>query len=113
MKLSALDRTDGRRRNVAVARGVLLGIATHVRKHRSQILQIEQQPALVVGDLEYDRQHTSLDIVEIQNARQQQWPEIRNRGAQRMTLLAEGIPEYRGKAGQCRRRRADLRQAFL
>jgi hypothetical protein len=39
--------------------------------HRPQILEVEQQQAIVVGNPEHQLQHTRLRVVEIQQPRQQ------------------------------------------
>ena len=44
--------------------------ATTCVEHRAQILQIEQQQALLVGDLEDDIENAFLRVVEIEQARQ-------------------------------------------
>src|SRR5437764_4777604 len=68
-----------------------------MREHRAQILEVEQQPAVVIRDLEYDGEHAGLDIVEIQDAREQERSQIGNRGAQRMPLLAKSVQNTVGK----------------
>ena len=56
----ALDRADRRGRDVAVLGRELLRVVADVLQHRAQILQVEQQQAVVVGDLEHQRQHALL-----------------------------------------------------
>jgi hypothetical protein len=65
---------------------------------RAQVLEIEQQQALVVGDLEGDREHALLGLVQPEQPRQQHRAHLRHGGADRMTLLAEQVPEHRRKA---------------
>ena len=66
-------------------------------EHRAQVLQVEQQQALLVGDAEGDVEHALLDVVEIHQARQQQRAHLGDGGADRMALLAEQVPEHTGK----------------
>ena len=47
---------------------------------RPQVLQVEQQQALVVGDLEGDREHAFLGVVQAEQPRQQQRPHLRDGG---------------------------------
>ncbi len=62
-------------------------------EHGAQIIEIEQQQTLLVGDVEDDVQHAFLRIVQFQQTCQQQRPHLRNRRADRMALLAEQVPE--------------------
>ena len=43
-------------------------------QHRAQVLDVEQQQAGVVGDLERQVQHAFLRVVQLQQAREQQRP---------------------------------------
>jgi hypothetical protein len=52
-----------------------------MRQQRPQILEVEQQQALVVGDLEGDVEHALLGVVEVEEARQQQRPHLGDGGA--------------------------------
>ena len=67
------------------------------RQDRTQILHVQQQQPLLVGDPERDVHHAFLDVVEIHHAGEQQRTHFRNRGAHRMTLLAEHVPKNRRK----------------
>ena len=90
----ALDRADRGRGDVAVLRGELLRVVADVLQHRAQVLEIEQQQAVVVGDLEDEGEHAGLRLVQAQHAREQQRPHLGDRGAHRMALLAEHVPEH-------------------
>jgi len=75
-----------------------------MRQHRAKILVVEQQQALVVGELERDAQHAFLRVVQFQHPAEQHRPHLRDRRAHRMALLAEYVPEHRrrgtvGKVG--------------
>ena len=52
---AALDRADRRRRHVAVVGLELLRVVADVLQQRAQVLEVEQQQAVVVGDLEHER----------------------------------------------------------
>ncbi len=93
LEQSALDRTDGSRRDVAVLGGEFLGVVADELHHRPQILQVEQQQAVVVGDLEHDRQHALLGVVQVEQPAHQQRPHLRDGGAHRVAHLAEHVPE--------------------
>ena len=91
---AALYRADRRRRDVAVARRVILRVVGDVLQHRPQVLQIDERQPCVVRDLERGGQHAGLGFVEIQHPREQQRPELGDRGANRMALRAERVPEH-------------------
>jgi hypothetical protein len=85
-----------------------LRVLAHVLQHGPQVLQVQQQQAVGVGDLEDDLQHAGLRLVQVEHAGQQQRPHVGHRGAHRVALLAEHVPQ-RGGAGQ----RLGRRQAAL
>ena len=91
LEQGALDGTDGLGRNVAVAQFVFLGVVAHILHHGAQILQIQQQQAVVVGHPEDDAQHAALGLVEIQQPCQQFGAHLGDGGAHRMTQLAVHI----------------------
>ena len=99
---AALDRADARRADVAVLGLELGGVVADVLQHRPQVLQVEQQQAVVVGDLEHQLQHALLDLVEVEHPRHQERPHVADRGAHRMALrrlrVGVDVPE-RGRAG--------------
>jgi hypothetical protein len=66
----ALDRADAGRADVAVFGGELAGVVAHVLQHGAQVLQVEQQHAVVVGDLEDEVQHAGLGVVQVEHAAQ-------------------------------------------
>jgi hypothetical protein len=65
-------------------------------QHGAQVGQVEQQQALVVGDLEHEVEHARLGLVEGQHARQQQRAHVADGGAHRVSLLAEHVPQGGG-----------------
>jgi hypothetical protein len=69
---AALDRADAGRADVAVFGRELARVLADVLQHRAQVLQVEQQEAVVVGDLEDELQHALLDLVEREHAGEQQ-----------------------------------------
>jgi hypothetical protein len=83
----------GRLRHIAVARADLVGALGDVGQQRLQVLHVEQQQAFLVGKAEGDVHDAFLRLGEVHQARQQQRPHFRDRGADRMALLAEQIPE--------------------
>ena len=89
----ALDRADARLRDIAVARGQFAGAVGDIGEQRLEVLEVEEQQALLVGDLEGDVEHALLGVVEIEEAREEQRPHLGDGGADRMTLLAEQVPE--------------------
>ena len=89
----ALDRADRRRRDVPIGLGHLRRHVAKMLQQRSQILEIDEQQALFVGELEGDVENAFLNVVEFEQARQQQGPHIRDSGADRMARLPEEVPE--------------------
>ena len=67
-----------------------------VAEHRLEIVEIEQQQPVLVGDGEGDGQHAFLHLVQVHQPRQQQRPHLRYGGADRVALLAVQIPELHG-----------------
>jgi hypothetical protein len=90
----ALDGSDRRSRDVAVIGLESLGVIADVLQHRAEVLEVEQQHAVVVGDLEHDRQDALLRLVEVEHARQQQRAQIGDGGSHRVALFAEDVPEH-------------------
>ena len=82
-------------------------------QHRLQVFQIEQQQPMVIGNFEDKRKHAGLRVVEVQDAAQQQRPQLRNCRAHRMPLLAEHIPESDRAACKPEIRQPQLRDACL
>ncbi len=89
----ALDRTDRRGGDVAVLDGELLRVIVDEGQQRAQVLEVDQQQAIVVGDLEGEVEHARLGVVEFEHAAEQDRPDLRHRGADRMALFAEQVPE--------------------
>jgi hypothetical protein len=99
LQQAALNGADRRGGNVAVF-GLEFGrMLADMLHHGAQILQIEQQQALVVGDLEHQLQHAGLGVVQIEQAAEQQRAHIRDGRAHRMALLAVNVPEHDGAGG--------------
>ena len=62
----ALDGTDARLGDVAVAGGELAGAIGDIGEQRLEVLEVEEQQTLLVGDLEGDVEHALLGVVEIE-----------------------------------------------
>ena len=81
--------------DVAVLARQLSGILGAGHQHRLQVVEVEQQQALVVGIAEGDVEHAFLRFVEPHQPRQQQRTHFGDRGADRVALLAVEVPEHR------------------
>jgi hypothetical protein len=92
LQQAALDGAHAGGADVAVLRGEALGVVPHVLQHGAQVLQVQQQHARVVGDLEHQVQHAGLGLVQVQHARQQQRAHVGDGGAHRVALFAEHVP---------------------
>ena len=106
-----LDGADGRRADESVAGGDFLAFFGGEVQQRSQVVDIQQQPAIVVGQLEHDVEHAGLGVVEFEHARQQRRADLGDCGAHRMAVLAEHVPEHRRAAFVGVAVDADLRDA--
>ena len=91
----ALDRADAGLGDIAVLGRQIGGILGAMDQHRLQVVEVEQQQALLVGDPEGDVEHAFLRLVEVHQPREQQRPHFGDGGADRMALLAEQVPEDR------------------
>ncbi len=90
---------DGRHRggvDQPVLRGDLLAVVGDEGQQGAQIVEVEQQQAAVVGQLERDLQHTGLGIVELQDAPEQARAYLADRSAHGMAGLTVEIPEHDG-----------------
>jgi len=58
-----------------------------------QVLQIQQEETVVVGDLEDQAEHAALRVVEAQDPAEEQRSHLRDGRTQRMALFTEDIPE--------------------
>ena len=85
-------------RHIAVLGGEFAAVVAHVLQHRAQVFQVEQQQAVVVGDLEDHVEHATLGVVQVQHAAQQQRAHVGHGGPHRVALLAKHIPQG-GRAG--------------
>ena len=93
LEQAALDRADRRLGDIAIFERQLVGALAAMDHHRLQIVEVEQHQPFLVGDVEGDVEHPFLDFVEIEQSGQQQRAHFADRGANRMTLLPEQIPE--------------------
>src|SRR5436190_2087719 len=86
----ALDCPGACRRNIAILRFELLRIGGDVLHHRAKILQIEQQQAAFVGNLENHVQNALLRIIQAEQTTKQEGPHLRYCGAHRMSVAIAG-----------------------
>ena len=63
-KQGSLNGADGLGRNVSVGQFIFFGVVTDKLHHRAQILQVDQQQLLIVGNAENDPQYAFLRFVE-------------------------------------------------
>ena len=82
-----------------------------MREHRLEIVQVEQQQPFFIRDVEGDGHHPLLHVVQVHEARQQQRPHLADRGADRMPLLPEQVPELHRQGAVRPVGEADLRRA--
>ena len=89
----ALDRADAGGGDVAVLGGELGAVVADVLEHRAQVLEIEQQQAVVVGHAEDDVQNAGLDLGQAEETTEERGTHFGNGDADRMALIAEDVPE--------------------
>lgn len=94
-----LDGTYGLAGDVAVGQLVLFSVITHVLHHAPQVLQINQQQALVSGDAEHNPQNVALGLVQPQQTAQQLRTHLRDGSADGMALPAVHIEKADGIGG--------------
>ena len=84
-----------------------------MREQAPQVLEVEQQQAIVVGILEGNGDDALLRVIELKQAREQLRAHLGNRRADRMTALAIEIPEHAGSSAIGDARHADLGDALV
>ena len=89
----ALDGADGLARHATVGGLVLLGVVGHIGEHGAQVLEVEQQHALVVGHAEDDVEHALLHVGEAQQAAEQHRTHVGDGDAHRAAGIAEHVPD--------------------
>ena len=109
----ALDGADGGRGHIAVLGGELRRVLAHEIEHGAEVLQVIEEKAVVVGDLEDDVQDAGLRLVQLHQAAQQVRAHVGDGRAHGMALLAIDVEEADGAALELRVIDAELRQALL
>jgi hypothetical protein len=74
----------------------LTGVVGDKLQHRPKILQIEQEEAIVIRNLEHDREDALLRGIEPQQPAEQQRTQIRHRRADRHAPVSEDVPKDSG-----------------
>ena len=95
-----LNRADAGGGNVAVLGAVFFGVVGHILQYPAQVFQINQMPAFVVGNLEYQVEQAFLGVVQIHQAREQHRPHFGYGNAHGDARFAEYVPKAHGKALQ-------------
>lgn len=93
-----LDRPQGGGGDEAVpGRDLLHGVLfLDEGQEGPQVLQVQQQEALVVGHAEEHREHAALGLVEVEEPGEEQGAHVRDGGAQRQPRPTEEVPEEQG-----------------
>ena len=100
-------------RQITVLKLEVFRVFAHPRQHGAQIVEIEQQQTVVIGDLEGCVQHAGLRVVQAEQPRQQQRSHLGDRDADRHTGLAEQVPQRQRKTIEAKIRDADFLNAFV
>ena len=88
-----MDGADRLRRHTAVKRFHFASMLREIAEHGAQILQIDEQHAVIVGHAEGDGQHAALHVGQSQQPRQQVGPHVGNGDAHGHAVAAEHIPQ--------------------
>ncbi len=93
---AALDGADGGGGDVAVLLLEGGGVFADVLEGGLEVFKIEEQEAVVVSDFEDEVEDAGLDVVEVEDAGEEERPHLGDGGADGMALLAEDVPEGDG-----------------
>ena len=88
-----LNGADRLRRHAAVQGFHLTGVLGEIPEHGAQVLQIDEQHAVIVGHAEGDGQHAALHVGQPQQPRQQVGPHVGNGDAHGHAVAAKHIPQ--------------------
>ncbi len=91
-----LDRADAGLGYVAVLRRQFARLFAAGHQHLLEVVEVDQQQAVVVGIAKGDHQDAFLGIVQAEQAGQEEWAHFRDRGADRMAFFPVQVPENRG-----------------
>ena len=91
-----LDGADAGGGNIAVGGGKLRPVIAHELEHGPQILQIQQQKPVVIGDMKGNVQHTGLNLGQAQQPGQQGGAHGGHGDPHRDSVFTEDIPESSG-----------------
>ena len=89
----ALDGADRLFGDIAIFEGQLIGAGSDVDQHRLEVVEVEDQQAFLVGDVEGDGQHALLNLVEVHQPGKEQRAHFGDGGTDGVTRLAEQVPE--------------------
>jgi hypothetical protein len=92
----ALDGADAGLGDVAVGHRQLVGAVGASGEHRLQVVEVEQEQPLLVGDVEDDGEHAFLDLVQVHQPGQHERAHLGDGGSDGVALLSEQVPELDG-----------------
>ena len=83
-------------RYIAVFECQFICLFTTRDEHRLQIIKVQHQQAVLVGNMERYGEDTFLNLVQVHQSRQHQRPHFGHRGTNGMALFTKQIPKLRG-----------------
>ena len=93
----ALDGADRLRRDVAVGGLVLLGVLGDIREHRTQVLEVYEEKAVLVSHAKNDVEDALLDLREAKDAGEHDGAHVRDGHAHGDAPVAQHVPDaHRG-----------------
>ena len=92
----ALDSADAGGGDVAVLHGELSPVLAHELEHGAQVLQVQEQQAVIVGYFEDNVQNAGLNLGQAQQTRQEHRAHGAHGHAHRVAHFAEDVPEAGG-----------------
>ena len=87
------DGGEGLLRDVAVAQRVVLRVLADIGQHGAQVFGVDEEDALVIGDLEDDLHDGCLRVVEPEDAGEEERADLGDGGAQRQAHFLVDVPE--------------------
>ena len=108
-----LDGTDAGCRNHTVLSGELRGVLAAEVKHQAEVLDVDEQQVIVIGNAEDDVEHARLRVVESEQSGKELRTHSRYGGAHGIALFTKDIPETHGARLELRILDAELDATLL
>ena len=91
----------------------MLCVLSHIVEHQTQVLQVDEQQAVIICNTEHDVEHAALRFVQLHQARQQLWTHLAHGRSHRVTALAIDIKHAHGATRKLRIGNTELGATLL